>query len=79
MCHVGYHLFDVCVATMTLLFLNPNSIGMICAIVGIMYVSCIHPFPTVVLFVSPSVMMLFNCASCGATPLMLGLGRATNP
>ena len=74
---MGYHLFDVCVVTMTLLLLNPNPIGTICATVGNMYVSCIHPFPIVVLFASPSVMMLFNCAPFGVALPMLGLGCAT--
>ena len=77
MCPVGYHLFDVCVVTMTLLFVNPNSIGTIFATVRNMYVSCIHPFPIVVLFASPSVMMLFNCAPCGVALPMLGLRCAT--
>ena len=79
MCHVGYHLFDVCVVTMTLLFVNPNSIRTICATIGNMYMSCIHPFPIVVLFASPSVLMLFHCAPCGVALPMFGFGCATNP
>ena len=76
---MGYHLFDVRVGNMTPLFVNPNSIGTICATVGNMYVSCIHRVPIVVLFASPSVMMLFNGAPCGVALPMLGFGCATNP
>ena len=41
--------------------------------------SCTHPFAIVGLFATPSVMISFISAPCGAALPMLGLGCATDP